>query len=580
MTIIKERELPDKHGDFPKGLHPVLERVLLNRDVFDSQAMDYSLANLLPFSELHDIEKAAALLSDSIRSNRKILIVADYDADGATSCAVAIRALHDLGAGDVEYIVPNRFKYGYGLTPGIAELVLERKPDLVVTVDNGISSIDGIAMLKESGVKVLVTDHHLAGESLPNADAIVNPNQVACQFKSKNIAGVGVIFYVLLALRTSLRDSGWFESSSISEPNFSSYLDLVALGTVADVVKLDKNNRVLVRHGLRRITSGDACAGIKALIEVSNCKTEKIVSSDLGFSIAPKLNAAGRLEDMSLGIECLLSDDYDRCLVIANELNDLNVQRKQIEKDMRTEALNLVEKLAVNKDGNADLFGYCLYQADWHEGVIGIIAGRMKDKLHRPVIVFAQSDNGILKGSARSIPGVHIRDILDSIATRHPEIISKFGGHAMAAGLSINESSYEQFQLLFNQAIEETVDPAMLNKVIYSDGQLTAKDINLEFTSLIQQYGPWGQGFPEPVFDGVFDIVNKRIVGENHLKLTLRLSSNSDSASDCFDAIAFNVTDEEWPANTKQVKLAYQLDINEFRDRITTQLMVNYIEPI
>ena len=551
----------------------ILNTIYAARGVTEKSQLDYSLTRLLPFDLLHNIDKAVALFVEALAQQQHILIVADFDADGATSCAMMIRTLKMLGAQHVDYLVPNRFSYGYGLTPEIVSLALEKNPDLIVTVDNGISSIEGVKAARQAGVKVIITDHHLPGQALPEADAIVNPNQPGDRFPAKSTAGVGVAFYVMLALRAALRDSGWFEQNGMTEPNLASLLDLVALGTVADVVPLEQNNRILVAQGLARVRQGKCCKGISALLTVADKNQASCVAADFGFAVGPRLNAAGRLEDMSLGIECLLTDDPVRALELAGQLDKLNKQRREIESDMRQQAFAVLDSLQFD---NEQPVGLCLYDEGWHQGVIGILASRVKEQLHRPVIAFAPGEeSGSIKGSARSIPGVHIRDVLDAVATRHPGLISKFGGHAMAAGLSLPVEHYPRFRDAFDEQVRAVVSEADLQGVIISDGELASSALTLAFAETLRNAGPWGQGFPEPVFDGEFEIVSKKVLADKHLKLMLRLPQSTA----CIDAIAFNVTDKDWSATTSQVRLAYRLDVNEFQGRKTAQLMVEQIQP-
>jgi len=554
--------------------HALLQHIYASRGVTDAAQLEYSLSQLLPFQTLLGIDKTVSMLVEALKQQQHILIVADFDADGATSCAMMMRALKMMGAQNVDYLVPNRFSYGYGLTPEIVALALEKNPDLIVTVDNGISSVDGVAAAKQAGVNVIVTDHHLPGKLLPNADAIVNPNQHGDTFPAKSTAGVGVAFYVMLALRAELRLQQWFAQNAIAEPNLGNLLDIVALGTVADVVPLEHNNRILVAQGLARVRKGQCCKGIEALLHVAGRNQAQCVASDFGFTVGPRLNAAGRLEDMSLGIECLLTDDPVRALTLAKELDSLNKQRREIETDMRQQAFAALDNLKLDEEQPV---GVCLYDANWHQGVIGILASRVKEQLHRPVIAFAPGEEvGTVKGSARSIPGLHIRDVLDAVAASHPELISKFGGHAMAAGLSLPIENLAQFSQAFDEQVRKLVSDEDLQGVITSDGELAEKELNLDFAEKLRNAGPWGQGFPEPVFDGEFEIVSKKVLGDKHLKLMLRLP-NSEG---CIDAIAFNVTDEAWPATTKQVRLAYRLNVNEFNGRKSAQLMVEQIEPV
>lgn len=553
----------------------VLNRVYANRNIQSEDELQYSIANLLPYTDLKGISEAASIISDSIKNQLSIVIVGDFDVDGATSTTVAVKALQSMGAAKVDFIVPNRFEYGYGLTPEIVAVAVERfNPDVIITVDNGISSIDGVKSAKELNLTVVVTDHHLPAATLPIADAIVNPNQAGCSFPSKMLAGVGVIFYVMLAVRSTLRDQNWFVEKNIPEPNLAELLDLVALGTVADVVPLDYNNRILVSQGLARIRSGKVRAGIKALIDVAGRESSRLIASDFGFAIAPRLNAAGRLEDMSLGIDCLLSDDISEAKRIAQQLDEINFVRRDIEADMKQQAMAILDGMHLDENKNLP-FGLCLYDENFHEGVVGIIASRIKDQWNRPVIIFAKSDNGLLKGSGRSIKGFHLRDALDSVATKHPQLISKFGGHAMAAGLSIAESDYELFTQSFDAEVKRHLNEDDLQGVIMSDGELLESEFTMTTAEELRYAGPWGQTFQEPVFDGVFNIVNKRIVGEKHLKMSLQ----PEGLKFEIDAIAFNVTDEDWSDQVKQAKIAYRLDVNVFRGNKNLQLMVEHIEP-
>lgn len=561
-------------------LSSVLNRVYANRNIQSKEELNYSISNLLPFEKLKGISHAANLIADAIKNESSIVIVGDFDVDGATSTTVAVKALYSMGANKVDFIVPNRFEYGYGLTPEIVAVAVERfNPDVIITVDNGISSIEGVKAAKDLNLTVIVTDHHLPADTLPIADAIVNPNQLGCQFPSKMLAGVGVIFYVMLALRSLLRDQGWFEDRNISEPNLAELLDLVALGTVADVVPLDYNNRILVSQGLARIRTGKVCAGIKALIDVASRESERLIASDFGFAIAPRLNAAGRLEDMSLGINCLLSNDAAQAHSIAQQLDEINLARRDIEADMKQQAMSILESMHLDAgvdEQNKNLpFGLCLFDKNFHEGVVGIIASRIKDQWNRPVIVFAKTDDGLLKGSGRSIKGLHIRDALDSVATKHPGLISKFGGHAMAAGLTIAEDNYDLFTHSFDEEVRRHLNEDDLHGVILSDGELLNSEFSMSTAEELRYAGPWGQTFQEPVFDGVFNIINKRIVGQNHLKLSLQPVGTHLE----IDAIAFNTTDENWSDGKIQANVAYRLDVNVFRGNKSLQLMVEHIEP-
>jgi len=535
---------------------------------------DYSLNHLYPPDQLAGIDTATQLIADAIRCQKTIIFVGDFDADGATSTAVGVLALRMMGASNVDFIVPNRFEFGYGLTPEIVAVVAEKSPDLLVTVDNGISSIEGVSAAKQRGWQVVVTDHHLAGDSLPNADAIVNPNQPGCEFPSKSIAGVGVIFYVMLVVRRLLRESGWYEQAGIAEPNLAELLDLVALGTVADVVSLDRNNRILVDQGLKRIRAGRCRPGVLALLEVANRVPHSLNASDLGFAVGPRLNAAGRLEDMSLGIECLITDKMDLARAIAQELDGLNHARKGIEKGMQDQALGILS--ALDSLGENAPAGICLFDAQWHQGVIGILASRIKERLHRPVVAFASAGGDEIKGSARSIPGLHIRDCLDLIAKKYPGLLSKFGGHAMAAGLSLKAHCYDEFAKAFAREVENIIDPVDLQASIYSDGDLQPSELTLDMAAELQAAGPWGQGFPEPRFDGEFVLASWRLLGGQHLIMTL-----SDPRTGLLlDAIQFNVDSRADFHAWSRVRLVYKLDINRFRGDTNLQLLVDYAEPI
>ncbi|QJP11026.1 single-stranded-DNA-specific exonuclease RecJ [Pseudomonas multiresinivorans] len=568
---IEARPLPQtlpNLGDLP----PLLTRLYAARGVQSAEELDKGLARLIPYQQLKGVDTAVELLVDALEKGQRILYVGDFDADGATASSVGVLALRMLGAAWVDYLVPNRFEYGYGLTPEIVAVALEKRPELLVTVDNGISSIDGVAAAKAAGLRVLVTDHHLPGPELPAADAIVNPNQPGCDFPSKAMAGVGVIFYVMLALRARLRERGWFAARGILEPNLAELLDLVSLGSVADVVPLDANNRILVHQGLARIRAGRARPGLRALLEVAGRDCRRITSTDLGFILGPRLNAAGRLDDMSLGIELLLCEDEGVARDMAVQLDQLNQDRKAIEQGMQREALAQLKELPVEEMP----FGLCLFDPEWHQGVIGILASRLKERYHRPTIAFADAGDGTLKGSARSVPGFHIRDALDAVAARHPGLISKFGGHAMAAGLSLPQENFGAFAAAFDAEVRRQLDEEDLTGRLLSDGQLGAEEFHLELARALRQAGPWGQHFPEPLFHGIFQIVQQRVVGERHLKLVLKTECGSLQ----LDAIAFNIDREIWPNPTvRWAEVAYKLDVNEFRGNETVQLMVAHIAP-
>lgn len=559
--------LPDL-GDIP----PLLTRIYAARGVQNATELEKGLARLLPTHLLKGMDAAVQLLAHALEQRQRILIVGDFDADGATASCVGMLGLRMLGAAHVDYLVPNRFDYGYGLTPEIVTVALERQPDVLITVDNGISSIEGVAAAQAAGLKVIVTDHHLPGAELPSADAIVNPNQPGCEFPSKALAGVGVMFYVLLALRAHLRGTDWFEQQGIKEPNLAELLDLVALGSVADVVPLDANNRILVHQGLARIRAGRSRPGLRAILEVARRDYRRLVSTDLGFIVGPRLNAAGRLDDISLGIECLLCEDFDDAMQRAQQLDQLNQDRKQIEQGMQREALVQLKDLPLDNLP----FGLCLFEPEWHQGVIGILASRMKERYHRPVIAFADAGDGQLKGSARSIPGLHIRDALDAVAARFPQLISKFGGHAMAAGLTLEQVHYEAFAKAFDAEVRRQLTADDLTGRIYSDGSLAAHEFDMQLAQQLRHAGPWGQRFPEPLFHGDFKIISQRLVGEKHLKLVLQSTKSAPSV----DAIAFNVDLETWPnPNIQEAQVAYTLDVNEFRGNESLQLIVSSLTP-
>ncbi len=568
---IESRTLPENLPDLG-DLPPLLTRLYAARGVQSAAELDKGLARLIPYQQLKGVDAAVELLVDALEKGERILYVGDFDADGATASSVGVLALRMLGAAWVDYLVPNRFEYGYGLTPEIVAVALEKRPQLLVTVDNGISSIDGVAAAKAAGLRVLVTDHHLPGPELPAADAIVNPNQPGCDFPSKAMAGVGVIFYVMLALRARLRERGWFAARGVAEPNLAELLDLVSLGSVADVVPLDANNRILVHQGLARIRAGRARPGLRALLEVAGRDCRRITSTDLGFILGPRLNAAGRLDDMSLGIELLLCEDDSLARDMAVQLDQLNQDRKAIEQGMQREALAQLKELPVEEMP----FGLCLFDPEWHQGVIGILASRLKERYHRPTIAFADAGDGTLKGSARSVAGFHIRDALDAVAARHPGLISKFGGHAMAAGLSLPQENFGAFAAAFDAEVRRQLDEQDLTGRLLSDGQLGAEEFHLELARALRQAGPWGQHFPEPLFHGIFQIVQQRVVGERHLKLVLKTECGSLQ----LDAIAFNIDRDIWPNPTvRWAEVAYKLDVNEFRGNETVQLMVAHIAP-
>ncbi len=570
--LIKRREIPVGNS---VSTHPLLDRLYRARHIKNTKELDRTLKSMLNPNQLYGIDQAVNLLVEAYQQQQKIVIVGDFDADGATSTALSVLALRQLGFSDVDYLVPNRFEQGYGLSIPVAEMAIEKGVQLLMTVDNGVSSFEGIAFLKEKGIRVLVTDHHLPPETLPPADAIVNPNLSQCHFPSKSLAGVGVAFYLMLAVRAKFRELGIFTAET--QPNFTDLLDLVALGTIADVVPLDQNNRILAYQGLMRIRARRCRPGIIALAEVANRNVEQFTSSDLGFCIGPRLNAAGRLDNMSIGVELLLANEMPKARELALDLDELNQTRKEIEAGMKLEAIKICQNLtALFKELP---YGITLYQPDWHQGVLGIVSSRVKDQYHRPVIAFTQDGEGILKGSARSIEGLHMRDVLERIHSQHPNIILKFGGHAMAAGLSIREEYFADFQHLFNQTIADWLDEEHLQGIIWTDGELNSNEFNLETAKLIKSVGTWGQGFPEPCFDGEFKILDQRAIGQNknHLKMLLEPKQGGV----LLDAIAFNIDTRLYPdLSIKQARLAYKLEINEFRGNRSLQLLVDYIEPI
>lgn len=570
--LIKRREIPK---GVPVSENPLLDRLYRARHIKNTQELDRTLKAMLNPNQLHGIDQAVNLLLEAYQQQQKIVIVGDFDADGATSTALSVLALRQLGFTDVEYLVPNRFEQGYGLSIPVAEMALEKGVQLLMTVDNGVSSLEGVAFLKEKGVRVLVTDHHLPPDTLPPADAIVNPNLSQCGFPSKSLAGVGVAFYLMLAVRAKFRELGIFTPET--QPNFTELLDLVALGTIADVVPLDQNNRILAHQGLMRIRAKRCRPGIIALSEVANRNVEQFCAGDLGFAIGPRLNAAGRLDNMSVGVELLLSDDMQQARELALDLDQLNQTRKEIEAGMKLEALEICRKLTAL--ANELPTGIVLYQADWHQGVLGIVSSRIKDQYHRPVIAFAQDGEGVLKGSARSIEGLHMRDVLERIHSQHPDMILKFGGHAMAAGLSIREAYFEDFRRVFNQTVSDWLDEERLQGVIWTDGELNANEFTLETAEQLKAAGPWGQAFPEPCFDGEFKILDQRAIGQNqnHLKMLVEPKQGGP----LLDAIAFNIDTRLYPdLSIKQARLAYKLEVNEFRGNRSVQLLVDYIEPI
>ncbi|HJL66617.1 MAG TPA: single-stranded-DNA-specific exonuclease RecJ [Arenicellales bacterium] len=572
---ILQREFDQTNEHALGDLHPILKRIYLSRSITSSKELELGLNQLIPPKKLAGIEDAVEILVEAISADASILIVGDFDADGATSCALGVLALRAMGARHVAYIVPNRFEFGYGLTPEIVKLAAPAQPDLIITVDNGISSHEGIEEAASCGISVLVTDHHLPGKELPPADAIVNPNRPDDTFPSKALAGVGVIFYLMIALRSGLRDLGWFERMKIDPPNLAEYLDLVAVGTVADLVPLDHNNRILVAHGLKRITGGKSRPGINALLKVAGRDITRTVSSDLGFVVAPRLNAAGRLDDISTGIECLLSETPSQAKALAKQLDELNRTRREVEAGMQARAQEAVAKLDLENDDDRAR-GYCLFDKHWHHGVVGLVASRIKESTHRPVLALAPAGEEMIKGSARSIHGLHIRDLLETIATREEGLIDKFGGHAMAAGLSLKRSKLDQFTKIYEREIEAALSTMDLDESILTDGELGVDEINLQLSEMLRSGGPWGMGFPEPLFHGRFRVTESRVVGEKHLKMTLSPEGSGKTVS----GICFNlVSPGDQPPQLNLIRAIYRLDTNQFRGRQTLQLIIQSVEP-
>lgn len=571
---LRRREA-DETAELPADLPPLLRRLYASRGVRSARELERSVKGMLPWQQLSGIDNAVEILYNAFREGIRIIVVGDFDADGATSTALSVLGMSALGCDNISYLVPNRFEDGYGLSPEVVDQAKARGAQLIVTVDNGISSHAGVAHAKTLGIPVIVTDHHLPGDTLPDADAIINPNLRDCEFPSKSLAGVGVAFYLMLALRTFLRDKGWFDERGIAPPNLAELLDLVALGTVADVVPLDANNRILTWQGLSRIRAGKCRPGIKALLEISNRDPQQLAASDLGFALGPRLNAAGRLDDMSVGVALLLCDNLGEARVLASELDALNQTRKEIEQGMQAEALILCEKLERSSETLPG--GLAMYHPEWHQGVVGILASRIKERFHRPVIAFAPAGDGTLKGSGRSIQGLHMRDALERLDTLYPDLMIKFGGHAMAAGLSLEEHKFEQFQQRFGELVTEWLDPALLQGEVISDGPLSAAEMSMEVAQLLRDAGPWGQMFPEPLFDGRFRLLQQRLVGERHLKVMVEPVGGGP----LLDGIAFNIDTTCWPDNgVREVELAYKLDINEFRGNRSLQIIIDDIWPL
>ncbi|MCL6406249.1 single-stranded-DNA-specific exonuclease RecJ [Dickeya dadantii] len=576
MNVVTQlRRRPTAETELPDSLPALLRRLYAQRGVRQMQELERSLRGLLDYRLLGGITQAVEVLRQALADNRRIVIVGDFDADGATSTALTVLALRSMGGREVQYLVPNRFEDGYGLSPEVVAQAAAKGAELIVTVDNGISSHAGVDDAHRRGIAVVVTDHHLPGETLPAAEAMINPNLSDCAFPSKALAGVGVAFYLMMALRANLRECGWFVERGLAEPNLAELLDLVALGTVADVVPLDANNRILISQGLSRIRAGKCRPGIRALLEVSNRDAAQLVASDLGFALGPRLNAAGRLDDMSVGVELLLCNDIVQARMLASDLDALNQSRREIEAGMQVEALHLCEQLERSRDTLP--LGLAMYHPEWHQGVVGILASRIKERFHRPVIAFAPAGDGILKGSGRSIAGLHLRDALERLDTCHPGLMLKFGGHAMAAGLSLVEDRFDEFRQRFADLVGEWLDASQLEGVVWSDGELASPELTLGTAEMLREAGPWGQAFPEPTFDGRFRLLQQRLVGERHLKVMVEPLGGGP----LLDGIAFNVDTLLWPdSSVREVELAYKLDVNEFRGKRSVQLLIEHLWPL
>ena len=572
---LTHRQLPEVLPKLSPDIPLLLQRVYALRGITSMQELDYTTRNLCNYDNLDGTHTAVEIVYSAMQNNKRIMIVGDFDTDGATSTALMIKALKKMGCKHVDYIIPNRFDDGYGLSISVIKRALLKKADLIITVDNGVSAIEAVEFAKQSNLTVIITDHHLCSEQLPAADAIINPNLPNSSFPSKHLAGVGVAFYFMLALRAKLRKENWFASNKLAEYNITNLLDLVALGTIADVVKLDRNNRILVHQGISRIRAGYCCEGIKALLDISRRDPLTLTSTDLAYYIAPRLNAAGRMDSMSLSVELLLCEDYDSAIKQATDLDTLNHDRKLIEQTMYQEALSYIEQ--VEQKNSTFPNALVVHHPQWHQGIIGIVSARLKDKHYRPVICFASTEDGLLKGSGRSIEGIHLRDILDKLNERYPDILVSFGGHAMAAGLSIQEKDLDQFSAHFEALITEQLDLDVLEQIIETDGEIDNQDFNYAIAKQLKESGPWGEGFTEPTFDGDFIVHQQRLFAEKHLKLVLEPKNGGP----IIEGIYFNVNLTQWPDNTiKIVKIVYQLDVNDFRGNQAVKLMIRHIWPI
>ncbi|TSJ90661.1 single-stranded-DNA-specific exonuclease RecJ [Gilliamella apicola] len=572
---LTHRQLPKTLPELSPDIPLLLQRVYALRGITSMQELDYTTRNLCNYDNLDGTQTAVEIVYSAMQNNKRIMIVGDFDTDGATSTALTVKALKKMGCQHVDYIIPNRFDDGYGLSISVIKRALLKKADLIITVDNGVSAIEAVEFAKQSNLTVIITDHHLCPEQLPAADAIINPNLPNCSFPSKHLAGVGVAFYFMSALRAKLRQENWFRTHNLEEYNLASLLDLVALGTIADVVKLDHNNRILVHQGINRIRSGHCCAGIKALLHIARKDPVSFTSTDLAYYIAPRLNAAGRMDNMSLSVELLLCDDYDSAIKQASDLDMLNNDRKLIEQTMYKEALSYIQKLEQQQSSFPNLL--VVYHPEWHQGIIGILSARLKDKHYRPVICFASTEEGILKGSGRSIAGIHLRDLLDELDQNHPDLLVSFGGHAMAVGLSIRENDLERFRKHFETLIDKRFNANTLEQIIETDGEIDSQDFNYAMAKQLKESGPWGEGFTEPTFDGDFIVHQQRLFAEKHLRLVLEPKNGGP----IIEGVCFNVNLTQWPDNTiKNVKIVYQLDVDDFRGNQTAKLMIRHIWPI
>ncbi|MBI0104236.1 single-stranded-DNA-specific exonuclease RecJ [Gilliamella sp. W8145] len=572
---LTHRQLPEALPELSPDIPLLLQRVYALRGITSMQELDYTTRNLCNYDNLDGTQTAVEIVYSAMQNNKRIMIVGDFDTDGATSTALTVKALKKMGCQHVDYIIPNRFDDGYGLSISVIKRALLKKADLIITVDNGVSAIEAVEFAKQSNLTVIITDHHLCPEQLPAADAIINPNLPNCSFPSKHLAGVGVAFYFMSALRAKLRQENWFRTHNLEEYNLASLLDLVALGTIADVVRLDHNNRILVHQGINRIRSGYCCAGIKALLHIARKDPVSFTSTDLAYYIAPRLNAAGRMDNMSLSVELLLCDDYDSALKQASDLDMLNNDRKLIEQTMYKEALSYIQELEQQQSSFPNLL--VVYHPEWHQGIIGILSARLKDKHYRPVICFASTEEGILKGSGRSIAGIHLRDLLDELDQNHPDLLVSFGGHAMAVGLSIRENDLERFRKHFETLIDKRLNANTLEQIIETDGEIDSQDFNYAMAKQLKESGPWGEGFTEPTFDGDFIVHQQRLFAEKHLRLVLEPKNGGP----IIEGVCFNVNLTQWPDNTiKNVKIVYQLDVDDFRGNQTAKLMIRHIWPI